>query len=224
MEPEVLFSDKDLIVAVKPVGMPAQPDPSKAFSLLEWLRDRYGQVFLLNRLDRPVGGLLAFALNGPSAARFNALITAGSLCKYYLALLERPELLNSDAGRLKDYLLRDGRSNRSSAAAAETEGARPAELSYKILKRGRTRALAAISLQTGRHHQIRAQFSHMGCPVAGDVKYGASGRLRGRGIALWSWQLRFMWKGRSLNFISLPSGKTWEPFLEAAPKDGWEGI
>ncbi|MBQ7501328.1 RNA pseudouridine synthase [bacterium] len=224
MEPQVVFSDKDLIAAVKPAGMPSQPDPSGALSLLEWLQARFGSVFVLNRLDRPVGGLLIFAGNSEAAARLNRLISERNFRKYYLALLERPEKLASGSEKLENYLLKDGRSNLSRIVGADTEGAKRAELEYRILKTGRTRALAAISLLTGRHHQIRAQFAHLGCPVAGDVKYGASGRLRGRGIALWSWRLGFVWKGRSVNFVSLPSGKTWEPFLEAAPGDGWNGI
>lgn len=118
---------------------------------------------------------------------------------------------------LRCYLRRDGRANKSEATDKPAPDFKEAVLRYKVLATGRTRALLHIELLTGRHHQIRAQLSHFGCPLAGDVKYGASSRLRQGGIALFSCRLSLPHPdGRRLTFTSLPTGRTWEPFLAAA--------
>ncbi len=118
---------------------------------------------------------------------------------------------------LRCYLRRDGRANKSETADKPAPGFKEAVLRYEVLATGRTRALLRIELLTGRHHQIRAQLSHIGCPLAGDVKYGATSRLRQGGIALFSCRLSLPHPdGRRLTFTSLPTGRTWEPFIGAA--------
>ncbi|MCR5660961.1 MAG: RNA pseudouridine synthase [bacterium] len=117
---------------------------------------------------------------------------------------------------LRCYLRRDGRANKSEATDNAAPGFKEAILRYEVLVIGRTRALLRIELLTGRHHQIRAQLSHIGCPLAGDVKYGATSRLRQGGIALFSCRLSLPHPdGRKLSFTALPTGRAWEPFLDA---------
>ena len=212
-EVSVLFEDGDAAVVVKPVGMPAQPDPSGAFSLLDWAAGRWKSAFIISRLDRPVGGVAVIAASKDGAARLSRMVQTGGLEKTYLALIENGHSLPQKEGFLEHWLIKDGKANRSSAVEASVRGARKARLYYRVLQEGRTRTLVAVRLLTGRHHQIRAQFASLGCPVAGDVKYGASSALRARGIALWSWKLGFTWKKHPLHFSQLPSGKVWEPFL-----------
>ena len=217
MEPQVLYSDKALAVLVKPVGMPSQPDPSGAPSVLDWVRQHLpGQEpHPVQRLDRPAAGLVAVA-RGPKAAReLFRQFREREVEKVYLALVEGFEALPAAEGRLEHHLVHDGRRNLSRAFHEVVEGSREALLDYRVLQTGKTRALVEVRLVTGRHHQIRAQFALLGCPLAGDVKYGAARALREGGIGLVASRLSFRHPltGQPLDFEARPTGRAWDPFL-----------
>ncbi len=218
MEPKVLYSDPVLVVLDKPVGMPSQPDPSGALSVLDWVtRSLPGdQVHPVQRLDRPAGGVMVVARGRASARELFGQFRARQVEKSYLALVEGFLALSAGEGRLEHHLVRDGRHNRSQAYDQPVPGSRPGILEYRVLKTGRTRALLEVRLLTGRHHQIRAQFALLGCPLAGDLKYGASSALRQGGIALFASHLglRHPLSGAWLEFQARPAGRVWEPFLD----------
>ncbi|MGM9998922.1 MAG: RluA family pseudouridine synthase [Candidatus Bruticola sp.] len=214
VQPVIVFEDNALAVIVKPTGLSAQPDLSRAFSLLDWARQRWRQACVVNRLDRPAGGLMLMAKTSEAAAKANKLLQTGRVGKSYLVLVENGSRLPETSAVLENYLLKDGRTNISKVVESDNYMAKLARLSYRVVASGRTRTLLEIKLETGRHHQIRAQLAHLGCPIAGDVKYGASRVLRQGGIALWSYRLYFPWKGRERSFVFYPSGRTWQPFLD----------
>lgn len=214
LQPSIVFENNAWAMIVKPVGMPTQPDPGQAFSLLDWARQQWGQAYVVNRLDRPAGGLVFMAKTSAGAAALNKLLQTDKVSKSYLVLIENGSYLPASEASLEDYLLKDGRANISRVVASTEPGAKLARLSYSVLAQGRTRTLAEVKLETGRHHQIRAQFANLGCPVAGDLKYGASNALRQGGIALWSYQIRFLWHKTEQTFTYWPAGRVWQPFLD----------
>mgnify|MGYP000316819051 CR=1 FL=1 len=218
LQPSIVFENNAWAVIVKPVGMPAQPDPGRAFSLLDWAQQQWGKAYVVNRLDRPAGGLMLMAKTSAGAAALNKLLQTDRVDKSYLVLIENGSRLSDSAASLEDYLLKDGRANLSRAVSAAEPGAKLARLNYKVLARGRTRTLVEVQLETGRHHQIRAQFANLGCPVAGDIKYGAGSALRQGGIALWSYKVSFPWKKADLAFTYWPAGRVWQPFLDMLEK------
>ncbi|HBM96528.1 TPA: RNA pseudouridine synthase [bacterium UBP9_UBA11836] len=214
LPPSIVFENNAWAVIVKPVGMPTQPDPGRAFSLLDWAREQWGQAYVVNRLDRPAGGLVFMAKTSTGAAALNKLLQTDKVSKSYLVLIENGSRLPASEASLEDYLLKDGRNNVSRVVASTESGAKLARLNYRVLAQGRTRTLVEVKLETGRHHQIRAQFANLGCPVAGDRKYGASSALRQGGIALWSYQISFPWHKTEQTFTYWPTGRVWQPFLE----------
>lgn len=214
LQPSLIFANNAWAVILKPVGMPTQPDPSRAFSLLDWAQGQWGKAYVVNRLDRPAGGLVLMAKTSAGAAALNKLLQTGKVSKVYWVLVENGDRLPSSSASLEDYLLKDGRANLSRVVSPSQEGAKLARLSYRLLAQGRTRTLLEVKLESGRHHQIRAQFAHLGCPVAGDLKYQASSKLRLGGIALWSYQLSFPWQKGEPTFTCKPTGPVWQPFLD----------
>ncbi len=176
----ILWEDEDLLVAVKPFGMPTRPDKSGDPSLQAHLEQTTGApLFVLHHLDRPAAGLIAFARSGAVAGRLSAQLQQGKWQKTYLAFVEKNCAL-SPRGRLTHRLVRDGAVNKSFVR----DDGKISKLEYEVLKEFDHYMLLRIHLLSGRHHQIRAQFGAIGCPVKGDWKYGAKRGNRDRSIHL----------------------------------------
>ena len=194
----VLYEDNHIIVVSKRPGDIVQGDKTGDMPLVdivkEYLREKYskpGNVFcgLTHRIDRPTSGAVIFAKTSKALSRMAELFRTGGVEKTYHAILPLKDI--PDAGTLENYLVRDGRTNRSRAYDTPREGAKRAVLHYAVLSRGKNYMLAQIDLETGRHHQIRCQFSSIGLPLRGDLKYGARRSLPGGGISLHSRRVEF---------------------------------
>lgn len=179
-EIEVLYEDNHLIVINKRASEIVQGDKSGDEPLVEkvreYIRKKYnkpGNVFcgLVHRLDRPTSGVLVFARTSKALERMNRLFAENHPDKIYWAVVEKaPE---KPSGSLKHYLVRNEKQNKSYASETPKSGSKEARLQYRILSRSDRYTLVEIVLETGRHHQIRAQLAAIGCIIKGDLKYGA---------------------------------------------------
>ncbi len=200
---QILYEDKDCLAVRKPAGMPSQPDMSGDSDVLSTLSARCGvPLFLVHRLDRPVGGVLLFAKHKRSAANLSEAVRSHTLGKEYLCIFDgtlAPE------GELKDFLFHDKRKGKAFVADTMRAGVRAAHLSYRILSSasadGGTLSLACVRLHTGRFHQIRVQLASRGCPLFGDGKYGS--RRKGD-IALYAAALTFPTAKGNMTVCDLP--------------------
>ena len=195
---DILYEDNHLLIVNKRCGDLVQPDPSGESALEDQIkafikrRDaKPGEVFLgvVHRIDRPVSGAVVFAKTSKALVRLNEMIREGRIHKVYWALTEATP--DPESGELRHYILRDGRTNRSRACDAPKGDAKEARLRYVTLGAGTNYTLVEVELLTGRHHQIRAQLSKVGCPIRGDLKYGARRSLPGGGISLHSRRVEF---------------------------------
>ena len=176
----VLYEDNHLIAVSKRSGDIVQGDKTGDAPLSEivktYIGTKYrkpGAVFLgvVHRLDRPTSGIVVFARTSKALSRMNALFAEGKTRKTYSAVVcEAPD---PPSGELRHYLLRNPRQNKSYAFEAPGKGRKLAVLRYQILQELNHYYLLDIELQTGRHHQIRAQLAAIGCHIKGDLKYGA---------------------------------------------------
>ena len=190
----ILYEDNHLLVVEKPVNIPVQADISGDEDLLsllkEYLRERYekpGEAYLgmVHRLDRPVGGVTAFAKTSKAAARLTAQFRSHEAKKRYCAIVSgKPE----PTAALTDWLYKDEKTFSSRVVPPGTDGAKEAKLSYTLLARSGGDALLDIELYTGRPHQIRVQLSHAGLPILGDQRYNVDARP-GTQIRLWAYAL-----------------------------------
>ncbi len=195
---DILYEDNHLLVVNKHGGDLVQPDPSGESALEDQIKaflktrdGKPGEVFLgvVHRIDRPVSGAVLFAKTSKALVRLNEMIREGRIRKLYWALTEnRPP---EECGELRHYILRDGRTNRSKAFDAPRPEAKEGRLNYRVIGAGTHYTLLEVELLTGRHHQIRAQLSKIGCPIRGDLKYGARRSLPGGGISLHSRSVAF---------------------------------
>ena len=183
---DILYEDNHLLIVNKRCGDLVQPDPSGESALEDQIkafvkrRDaKPGDVFLgvVHRIDRPVSGAVLFAKTSKALTRLNEMIREGRIRKVYWALTERTP--DPESGELRHYC--DG----------PKPGAKEARLRYETLGAGTNYTLVEVELLTGRHHQIRAQLSKIGCPIRGDLKYGARRSLPGGGISLHSRRAEF---------------------------------
>ena len=177
MKPHILYEDQDIIVCLKPAGIPTQtsrPGLPDMVSILKIISIRTAHTKTTLPCSNPSAGSAgrraACICQTPAAAKeLNRQLQSFGFGKYYQAvLLGCPQTAD---GILEDYLVKDGRTNTSRICTEETPGAKVARLSYHIAKTTAEFSLAEIHLDTGRHHQIRVQMAHLGCPIAGDRKY-----------------------------------------------------
>lgn len=180
-KPEIVYEDEKKIIVFKPAGVLTQSgksfDTDLVSQVLTYRRSKGEDTYaaVINRLDRPVSGLVLLAKTRQEAARLSALLQKDSLSKmYYAVLCGKPE---EKEGTFVDYLRKDGKNNVSSVVDKETPGAKRAELQYEVLEEIELEdtmklTLVRIHLITGRHHQIRVQFSSRNMPLLGDSKYG----------------------------------------------------
>ena len=196
---DILYEDNHLLVVNKHAGDLVQPDPSGEPALEDRIKayiktrdGKPGAVFLgvVHRIDRPVSGAVLFAKTSKALTRLNEMIRTGEIRKIYWAVTEqRPD---PEQGELNHYILRDGKSNRSRACDAPKPEAKAARLRYRTAAASARYTLVEVELLTGRHHQIRAQLSKIGCPIKGDLKYGAKRSNPDGGISLHSRSMTFL--------------------------------
>ncbi|MBX7066294.1 MAG: RNA pseudouridine synthase [Parachlamydiales bacterium] len=175
---EILFCDNHLLIALKPCGMLTQPAPEGGDSLeefaKEWVKRQYkkpGNVYLhaIHRLDRPVSGLVLFARTSKALSRLNEQQRDQEIQRVYVAEVEG--IMPSKEGRLDHYLIHGD--HRAIIAKEGDKEAKHARLTYQVIRFKDHTTFVAIELETGRYHQIRAQFSASGHPIVGDRRYGA---------------------------------------------------
>lgn len=197
MTPEIVFEDNHIIIVNKPPGMLSQGDSTGEDSLLEILKkyvkkkyNKEGDAFigLVHRLDRPVSGLMVFARTSKAARRLHSEIISGNMDKYYAAVVETELPADGRWHRLENFLIRE--KDITKISSNETKESQKAILFYRTVLTSNRYTLVLIKLDTGRKHQIRAQFSEIGAPVAGDKKYGSLNELR-NSICLHSVYLSF---------------------------------
>ena len=190
---EILYTDRDIAVCIKPVGMDSEKDVPA-----ELVKHLGGEIFTLHRLDQNVGGVMIYARTKFSAAALSKAVQEGSLVKEYVAIVHGTP---PEAGDWSDLLWKDSAKNKVFVVKRERRGVKKARLEFCRLTEGDS-ALVRIRLHTGRSHQIRVQFASRGFPLVGDRKYGA--RDDAAAPMLFSCCLTFPWKGKSQKFEYLP--------------------
>lgn len=177
---QVLYEDNHIIIVRKESGEIVQGDKTGDRPLSEivkaYIKEAYakpGEVFLgvVHRLDRPVSGLVVFARTSKALSRLNDMFRKGEVHKTYWAIVKnRP---NPQSGTLTHWLVRNDKQNKSYASLNEKSESKQAQLNYRALASTENYTMLEVELLTGRHHQIRCQLSTIGCPIKGDLKYGA---------------------------------------------------
>lgn len=204
MDINIIYEDKHIIVAKKPPKVPSQSDKTGDMDMMtklkDYLKEKYNvrnpYVGLLHRLDRPVGGLMVFAKTKFANTKLSEEIRTKRFQKHYYAVVcGKPE---KSKGELRDYLKRYGRNNISKVVEKNIKDAKEAVLEYECIKSIDTEeygilSLVKINLKTGRHHQIRVQFSNASLPLWGDNKYNRTfvKMRKWTQIALWAGDVSF---------------------------------
>lgn len=219
--PEILFEDNHLIVVNKRCGDIVQADITQDKPLCDivsdYIRKTYnkpGNVFIgvIHRLDRPTSGIVCFAKTSKALERMNQIFQKREVVKKYWAVVKNRPPKNED--RLEHWLVRHADQNKSIAHQNERPKAKKGILTYKLIAELDNYFLLEIELETGRHHQIRAQLKAIGCSIKGDLKYGAERPNPDAGIHL---------HARELSFIH-PVSKEELFFVATPPKDAiWDG-
>ncbi|MBP5323017.1 MAG: RluA family pseudouridine synthase [Bacteroidaceae bacterium] len=177
---DVLYEDNHIIIVNKAVGEIVQGDKTGDKPLSEmvadYLKEKYqkpGDAFVgvVHRLDRPTSGVVIFAKTSKALARLNDMLRDGLVHKTYWAIVQQRPPQESD--RLEHWLVRNEQQNKSYIYNKEKPKSKKAVLDYRLLVSLTRYHLLEVALQTGRHHQIRSQLAHIGCPIKGDLKYGS---------------------------------------------------
>jgi 23S rRNA pseudouridine1911/1915/1917 synthase len=209
----VIYEDNHLLIVNKAPGILVQGDKTGDIPLVElcknYIKEKYnkpGAVFLgvVHRLDRPVSGVVVLARTSKSLERMNALFREKETTKTYWAIVNSQP--RQESGTLIHWLLKDEQKNRTTTFIKETPGALRSELTYKVISKIDAEYLIEVKPITGRPHQIRVQLASMGCPIKGDVKYGAQHVNEDGSICLHAKRLQFIHpvKHESVTFEAEP--------------------
>lgn len=194
---DILYSDKNLIVCVKPVGVDSET------GIPELIKAEFeGEVYTVHRLDMNVGGVMVYARNKQTAAALSKSIQQGEMIKEYVACVQG---IPPKEGVLEDLLFKDSRKNKVFVVRRPRKGVKAAKLEYVRLS-DKDPSLVRIRLHTGRSHQIRVQFASRGYPLVGDHKYGS--KSEHKSPMLYSCRISFPYKGETVSFESLPEWAT----------------
>ena len=199
MEEQIVFEDNHLLVINKKVGQLVQGDKTGDDSLLELIKNfikkrdnKPGNVFLglVHRIDRPTSGLVIYAKTSKALSRLTQMVKNREIEKTYWAVVAKEMIPQSQ--KLVNYLKKNEKNNKAIVFPKATEGAKEAILTYNVIKTLDNYLLLEIDLETGRHHQIRAQLSKTGVPIKGDLKYGSPRSNPDGGINLHARKLQFI--------------------------------
>ena len=199
MNLRILHEDEHVIVCYKPAGIATQTAKMGAQDMESLLKNylykkekKMPYLAVIHRLDQPVEGVLVFAKTPFAAKELNKGMQGAGFGKYYKAVL--CGVPKEQKATLTDYLVKDGKTNTSRVGKKEEAEAKKAVLSYEVLKQEKDKSLVQVKLETGRHHQIRVQMAHMGCPIWGDTKYNSSESVdkSWKNIALCAYHLEFI--------------------------------
>jgi len=215
----ILFEDNHILIFNKKAGEIVQGDKTGDEPLSETLKafvaqrdGKPGHVFMgvPHRLDRPVSGIAVFAKTSKSLERLNSLFRDGGVHKTYWALtVNKPD---PEVGELHHFLYRNERQNKTYAYDHSRTNTKEAILRYKVLRDTERYHLVEIELLTGRHHQIRCQLSAIGCPIRGDLKYGAPRSNKDGGISLHARTISFIHPVRKEE-VSVTAPVDWSPIF-----------
>ena len=196
---QIVYEDNHLLVINKKAGQLVQGDKTGDLSLLELIKDfikkrddKPGNVFLglVHRIDRPTSGLVIYAKTSKSLSRLTQMVKNREVKKTYWAIVGKEMIPRSQ--RLVHYLQKNEKTNKATVFVKPTDGAKESILTYNLIKTLDNYQLLEIDLETGRHHQIRAQLSKIGIPIKGDLKYGAPRSNPDGGISLHARKLQFI--------------------------------
>lgn len=199
MQEQIVFEDNHLLVINKKAGQLVQGDKTGDLSLLDLIKNfikvrdqKPGNVFLglVHRIDRPTSGLVIYAKTSKALSRLTQMVKNREIKKTYWAVVPKTEIPKSQ--QLINYLQKNEKNNKATVFPKATEGAKEAILNYEIIKVLDNFQLLEVDLETGRHHQIRAQLSRIGVPIKGDLKYGSARSNPDGGIHLHARQLEFI--------------------------------
>ena len=219
---KVLYEDNHIIIINKAAGEIVQGDKTGDKSLCDtmkaYIKEKYakpGNVFigLPHRLDRPVSGIVAFAKTSKALERLNRMFSEGSVKKIYWALTKG--IPNPAEAELESWILRNEKMNKSFSYPKEVKGSKRAILHYRLAAASQNYNLIEVELKTGRHHQIRCQLSSIGCPIKGDLKYGAQRSNPDGSISLHARYIEFVHPvSKQLIAITapLPDDRLWQSF------------
>lgn len=218
----VLYEDNHIIIVNKAAGEIVQGDKTGDKSLCDtmkqYIKEKYakpGNVFigLPHRLDRPVSGVVVFARTSKALERLNNMFRDGDVKKIYWAITkERPA---NPEGEIDTWILRNEKMNKSFSYPKEVRGSKRALLYYRHIASSQNYSLVEVELKTGRHHQIRCQLASIGCPIKGDLKYGAKRSNPDGSISLHARSIEFMHpvsKEPIKVTAPLPADKLWKSF------------
>ena len=196
---DILFEDNHLLIINKRPGELSQLDKTGDKSILEkyklYLKKKHnkkGNVFLglVNRLDRPTSGVLILAKTSKALSRMNKMLVERKILKKYLAIVEKKPIRKKNT--LINFLKKNQKQNKSYIVDETTKDSKKAILHYTTLKELDNYSLLEISLETGRHHQIRVQLSNIGCSIKGDLKYGSKRSNSDKSICLHANEISFI--------------------------------